>query len=78
MENYHLKHKDIESLNDAMKDPEFPDSGHSSADADICTALLGCAECTPCGKSTGQCPMVFLAVSRLRLDPPKGDWWKID
>jgi hypothetical protein len=63
-----MKINDYVRFFEKLNDSEFPHSGHSVADSDVCTALTGCAECPSgqCCRNSGGCPRVFELANLVR------------
>jgi hypothetical protein len=72
-----MKINDYVRFFEKLNDPEFPSSGHSVRDSDVCVALIGCLECTAlngistlsdvrCCRNTGLCPRVFDVCKSVR------------
>jgi hypothetical protein len=63
-----MKVQDFVQFFNSVRDPEFPSSGHSVVDSDVCVALIGCAECPEgqCCRHSGGCPRVFEVCRSVR------------
>lgn len=73
-----MKIEDFTSFFNTLADPDFPQSGHSVADSDVCVALTCCLRCEGlnipslshvyCGRATGNCPQVFAVAKAVRAN----------